>query len=106
MVLPLLIYLFGRVSLISPLSNILVLIAVPYAMLMGFLTGFLGFISTFLGQVAGGVTWVLLEYQIRIIEFFAKIPLASVSLGSWTVVFLFFWYAYILWKLMSRKTPV
>src|SRR3990167_9305306 len=44
MVLPLLIYLFGRVSLISPISNIAVIVAVPYAMALGFVTGGLGFL--------------------------------------------------------------
>ena len=103
-VLPLLIYLFGRVSLISPLTNILILIAVPYSMALGFITGVLGFLWEPLARVAGWGSWILLEYKIRVIELFARVPLASVELGDWALWLVFFCYAFLLWKLASRKT--
>lgn len=101
MVLPLLIYLFGRVSLISPLSNIAVIMAVPYAMIMGFITGGLGFLWVPLAQILGWTAWIILEYQIRAIEFFAKIPVASVTVDKWIAIPLLVFYAYAafaLWK--------
>lgn len=105
-VLPLLIYLFGRVSIISPITNILVLIAVPYAMAAGFATGVAGFLWEPLGQIFGWATWVSLEYQILVIEFFAKIPAASVNLGRWAIVPVIAVYTIIGWRLWkrSRKT--
>ena len=98
-VLPLLVYVFGQVSLVSPLVNILVLLAVPYAMVAGFITGGLGFLWEPLAYISGWVVWLLLEYQIRMIAFFAKIPAASVSLGAWVLIFMLPAYGLLLWRL-------
>lgn len=72
-VLPLLLYLFGRVSLISPLANVLVLLAVPYSMALGFAAAMLGFVSGLMGSIAGWLVWALLEYKIRVIELLASL---------------------------------
>ena len=106
MVLPLLIYLFGRVSIISPITNILVLIAVPYAMAAGFATGIAGFLWEPLSQVLSWVTWVLLEYQILVIEFFAKIPAGSIELGKWVIAPLVLLYLVIWYKSWRRSRKI
>ena len=79
-VLPLLIVLFGRVSLISPISNVAIVLAVPYAMAASFTTGVLGFFSLTLSNISAFVSWAILEYMIRAIEFFAGFPYASVEI--------------------------
>jgi|SRR3989338_3141805 len=89
-VLPLLIVLFGRVSLISPVSNIAVLLAVPYAMAASFVTGVLGFFSETLSNVSAFVSWAILEYMIRAIEFFAEFPYASVEIPPGIAPFIAF----------------
>ena len=106
MVLPLLIFLFGSISLVSPFANIAVLIAVPYAMAAGFIAAMLGFLSSLLGVIAGWGAWLLLEYQLRAISFFAGIPLASVEVNAWMVMPLLALYGVILWKIWknSQKT--
>lgn len=106
MVLPLLIYLFGRVSLISPISNIAVLIAVPYAMVLGFITGGLGFLWGPLAQISGWIAWTILEYQIRIIDFFAQIPAASITVGKWVAIPLVVFYGYAAIVLWRRSTKI
>lgn len=85
-VLPLLVYLFGRVSLVSPLANLLVLIAVPYAMAAGFVTGVAGYVAEPVAQVLGWASWLLLEYILRIVEIFSKIPAAAVEVGKWALI--------------------
>lgn len=89
-VLPLLIVLFGRVSLISPVSNIAVLLAVPYAMAASFITGVLGFFSSALSNVSAFISWAILEYMIRAIEFFASFPYASVEIPPGVAPFIAF----------------
>ncbi len=81
-VLPLIIILFGSVSLVSPVSNVLVVLAVPYTMFFGFLTGVLGFLSSSLASIPGFFAWVLLEYMIRVIELFSRVPYASISIPA------------------------
>lgn len=100
-VLPLLIYLFGQVSVVSPIANVLVLLAVPYAMIAGFITGGLGFLSHFLSMIAGWINWILLEYILRVIELFARLPLAAVRIGGWALMPLaaiYAWTGWVIWK--------
>ena len=100
-VLPLIIYLFGGVSLLTPLTNLLVLPAVPYAMLAGFLTGGLGLIWQPIGTVFGWVSWVLLEYQLRVIGFFSAMPFSLVAVpttGLMLVIVCYIWASIAWWR--------
>ncbi|MBI4120797.1 MAG: ComEC family competence protein [Parcubacteria group bacterium] len=78
-VLPLLIYMMGQVSLVAPLTNILVLPTIPYTMLFGFLTAVLGFVGDAVAWPFAFLTYALLEYQLFIVQLFAGLPFASVS---------------------------
>lgn len=103
MVLPLLIFLFGRVSLVSPLANLAVLIAVPYSMAVGFAAGAVGFLSVTLGSVVGWAAWVLLEYQLRVISFFARLPAASRETAVWLAAPLLMVYGVIFWRVWKKS---
>ncbi|MFA5172964.1 MAG: ComEC/Rec2 family competence protein [Candidatus Paceibacterota bacterium] len=74
-VLPLVFYYFGAFSILSFLSNILILEFVPYAMLFSFFTGFFSLFSNF-GEFASWVfsfpAYFILKYQISVIDFFAE----------------------------------
>lgn len=80
LVLPLLVYRFGRISFISPAANLAVLPFIPATMFFGFLTGGLGFAAEFLSRLAGGVSWLLLGYELSAIKFFAALPLAAIKI--------------------------
>jgi len=78
-VFPLIWWQFGRVSLIAPLANILVLPLIPLSMALIFFAGSLTLVNVPLGQITGFITWPVLEYIIEIVELLAKIPLASIG---------------------------
>lgn len=101
-VLPLLIFLFGRVSLISPVVNVLVLLVTPYAMGIGFAAATLAFLSGALGRLVGGGAWVILEYQLRVIGLFAKIPFAGVALGNAALIGILVMYLWIAWRIWRK----
>lgn len=103
MVLPLLVWLFGAVSLVSPAANLAVLIAVPYAMGAGFVAAMLGFISPLFASVAGWGAWLLLEYKLRAISFFARVPFASVHIGAWTAAPMLIIYGVVFWQLWKKQ---
>ena len=103
-VLPLLIFYFDRVSLLAPLVNVLVLWAIPYTMFFGFFVGLLGIIYLPLGQLLAGLPWVLLEYMIRVVEFFAAVPLASVSAKVNVPLILIFYLTLGGWLRYYRKS--
>ena len=79
-VLPLLVYQFGQISLVAPVVNVLVLPLMPFAMLFGFLAGAAGFIAPLAAKVFAYPLWCITAYQIHIIEYFASLPHALISL--------------------------
>ncbi|TSC67294.1 MAG: competence protein ComEC [Parcubacteria group bacterium Gr01-1014_66] len=84
-VLPLLVWHFGEISLISPLVNLLVLMVVPYAMGFGFAAGIAGFLSRTLAKIIGWLSRFFLSYLLWVSEVCARIPFALVHLPRWAV---------------------
>lgn len=76
-VLPLLLYYFGELSLVSPLTNLLILSLMPMTMLFGFLGALAGMIWTPFGIGIGSIGYALVAYQIWIVSVFSQIPGAS-----------------------------
>lgn len=72
-VFPFLAYYFGQISLISPLANLLVLPAVPLAMLFGAL-------GIALGEFFTWPAWLFLAYIIKAVELLASLPFAAIQL--------------------------
>lgn len=78
MVIPLLMWNFGHVSIVSPLVNMLVGPLIPAAMLFGFVGGVLGILNIALGQTFGLLGWLITATILAIIEWFASLPLAYI----------------------------
>lgn len=91
-VFPLILTVFGRVSIIGPLSNLVVLWIVPWTMAVSFVVGLLGIIFYPLGKIAALIAWPALEYVIKSVEYMAKIPGASFSVqkGVWAIELLLY----------------
>ncbi|MBC7225576.1 MAG: ComEC/Rec2 family competence protein, partial [Anaerolineae bacterium] len=83
MVLPLLVHGFGRLSLVAPLANLLVLPAQPLLMAWGALATALGMAWTPAGQVPGAVAWLLLTWTLGVADFLARLPFASLEVPRW-----------------------
>lgn len=76
-VLPLLLYYFGELSLVSPLTNLLILSLMPMTMLFGFLGALAGMIWMPFGIGIGSIGYALVAYQIWVVSVFSQIPGAS-----------------------------
>lgn len=97
-VLPVMIYHFQRLSLVSLLANPAILPAQPAVMILGGLAVILGLIHPPLGQLAALLAWPFVAYTIRIVELFDRIPGRVMALGEislhWLILFylvLFTW---------------
>lgn len=77
---PLILYQFERLSIVAPLVNILILSFIPLSMLTGFVQVLGGFIDLDLGRAIGWLTWVVLEYIIRVVDFFSNLNFAAIDL--------------------------
>lgn len=80
--LPWTIHLFRRVSLIAPLSNLLVPPVIPYAMLSGALSIILSTVSQTLGKLIALPAYLVLQWMTRSTTIMAATPLASVETGK------------------------
>jgi competence protein ComEC len=77
--LPLIIYYFGIMSLISPISNLLVLGILPFILAFAILFSILIFIWSKAGIFIGIILWLMLEYVLEIAELLSKIPFSFIK---------------------------
>ncbi len=104
--LPILIYNFGYISLVSPITNILIVpILAPITILI-FIFGLSGIIFPFFGLILSWPTWLFLTYITKIIDIFSKIPFASLNIKNISWVWLVIFYlilGFLVWKFRRKK---
>ncbi|MBO06337.1 MAG: hypothetical protein CMI58_04820 [Parcubacteria group bacterium] len=103
-ILPLLLNKIGEISLIAPVSNILVLPFIPFTMFFGFITSILGLALNFLGFIPGFLSFILLNYQIRVVEMFSSIPFSSVGVKVFPIWLTFLIYAFYFYLYKRSKS--
>lgn len=90
-VLPILIYNFGKISFISPVTNILIVPFITLLTIIGmfFIGGVM--VSMFLGRILLWPAYLGSAYVLRIIDWFAKIPWASKEVSGvhwiWLIIY-------------------
>ena len=103
-VLPFIIYKMGVLSLIALPANILILPAIPFAMGIGTLAGIIGNFSITIATPFAFMTHLLLRYIIILVNFFAQIPFAYVTLKGVSIFVCLGLYAIlILWVYKKRN---
>src|SRR3989344_2985346 len=90
MTLPIIASSFGIVSLIAPLTNIIVLPLIPYIMLFVLIAGIGAVIFIKLGAVLSLVPLILIWYVIFVARFFSSIPFAALEMQSYWVIWIGF----------------
>ncbi|HSG15521.1 MAG TPA: DNA internalization-related competence protein ComEC/Rec2 [Anaerolineae bacterium] len=78
---PLIVFHFKQLSVISPLANLFILPAQPGVMTWGILSTLTGMAVPIVGQGLAWVTWFFLNYTIGRVQFFASLPAASVGVN-------------------------
>jgi len=105
--LPILIYNFGQISLISPLTNILILPLIPLITILGFIFSFLGIFWQGLAQILSWPAWLLITYILKVIDSSSKIPFTSLIFKNVHWFFLIISYlilgGLIIWLNQRRK---
>jgi len=105
-VLPLLLYKIGDLSLVALPVNFLILVFVPLTMVLVFLAGGVGVFSALLAMPLGWASYLLLRYEIFIVEFFAKLPFAAVGIKYfplWLMLAVYFLYAILIFRLNGKN---
>ncbi|MFH2018793.1 MAG: ComEC/Rec2 family competence protein [bacterium] len=79
---PLILFQFGRFSLIAPFANILILSAIPLTMMLGFAVVIIGFVSISLGQIFSWLPWLVLTYMLKITEILSRIEFTQFEIPN------------------------
>jgi competence protein ComEC len=103
--LPLLMAYFRQLSLVSLITNPLVLPAQTGVMVFGLLALGGGLIAIPIGQVLGWLAWVFLAWTLGVIHLFASVPNASILLDYVSPIWLVIYYAVLLGLTWYLKRP-
>ncbi|MDP2926619.1 MAG: ComEC/Rec2 family competence protein [bacterium] len=106
--LPVLIYNFDYVSLISPLTNLLLVPLIPYLTMAGFVFGALGIVSFSLGQVLAWFVWLGTSYILLVVDWSLKIPGSHFVFRGVAGPFLaisYLFLGYFTWRIREKPGP-
>lgn len=76
---PIILYYFGSFSLVSLLTNLIIIPFIPFVMLIGFISAVLGMVWPYLGYVLSWTVAFVLKSIIGVIHFSASLPYASLE---------------------------
>lgn len=104
--LPVLISNFGRLSLIGPMANVLIVPLIPFVTVLGFVASILGMIFLPLGYSFSLPLWLFLTYILRLTDYFSGLSFASLVFKgvpwflpavSYAVL------SYLIWKRQNKE---
>jgi hypothetical protein len=84
-------------------ANIIVLPFIPLTMAFGFLTGLLGILWYGLAAPFGFISYILLHYEIGVIELLAGLPFASFTFSYFPLTLTIFIYAGFAYYLFCKS---
>ncbi|MCC2630737.1 MAG: internalization-related competence protein ComEC/Rec2, competence protein ComEC protein [Candidatus Paceibacter sp.] len=103
---PFLLYLTGALSIVAVPANLALFLLIPITMLVSFLTGTLGMISSILAWPVSFVGFLFLKTILTIVHVFSALPFASISFPAiplWLVVLGYSCFTVILVKFHESK---
>jgi len=104
--LPILVYNFGQISLAGPVANIFIVPLLSFITILGFVLAAVGTISISLALILSFPVWFLLTYIFKIVEFFSKIPQATVFIKNVSPFWLIISYlilGLIIWRIQENQ---
>jgi len=105
-VIPIIMYNFHSLSLISLLANALVLPIIPLAMSLVFATSVLGLIWQTVSLPLAWVTFLPLKYIIETVNYLASLKWASMTVENFNIGWLIVWYTILFFGLFFIKSKM
>ena len=102
-VFPFILYKMGNLSLVALPANVLILPFIPFTMMLGFITGFVGLVWYVFAVPIGFISYLFLHYELLVINFFSNLPFASISFPDFPLVLTIIIYAYFIYRLFGRN---
>lgn len=101
-VMPFILYNMGNLSLVALPTNILILPFIPITMMFGFFTGIAGLIFNIFAFPFGYVSYLLLHYELAVVNFFSHLSFASFSIPNFPLLITLLIYIYFVYKLFWK----
>jgi len=104
---PIMVFNFGTISLIAPLTNILIVPVMYFIMLFGFLAAVAGMAANMLGIIFSVPAWILISYFLKVMDLFYQ-PWAVVQWQNISWAWLAIYYVILLaivWRLNKKLQP-
>ena len=103
---PYILYTMGQISIIGMVVNILVLPFIPITMLFVFIAGMSGMFVSSVALPFAWVSHVLLSYELFIVDYFARLPFASINVGEFSFWFVVGFYVVIIGVVVWKKIQI
>ena len=100
--LPIMAWHFGRLPLISLITNVLILPVQPAVMVLGGLALLGGLLYIPLGSLLAWIAWPFATYTIRVVELFSRLPHGVIVLGEFSFLFVIGYYLVLFLFTFSR----
>ncbi len=94
-VLPILIYNFHNLSLVSLLANILILPIIPLTMLLVFLSALGGLFLGYFSYLPAWLAFLPLKYEMEVISWLSELSWASMEIKNFSWLGVLIWYAFL-----------
>jgi len=101
-VFPFILYKMGNFSFVALPANILILPFIPFTMMLGFMTGFIGFIWYGFSVPMGYLSYLFLHYELGVISFFSHLPFAAFTFPDFPFFLTLIIYIYFIYRLFGR----
>jgi competence protein ComEC len=102
-VMPFILYKMGNLSLVALPANVLIIPFIPISMLLGFLSGILGFLWHLLSIPFSFLAYLFLHYQLLIVKFFSQLPFASFTIPNFPLLITILIYIYFIYFLFKEE---
>ncbi len=106
-ILPVIAYYFKSISLVAPVTNLLIIPIINWVMIFGFLAAFLGAFSNVLGFVFSIPAYALMLYFMKVIDIFGQ-PWAVKTIQNFPLFWIVIYYgllAALIWWLDKKVRP-
>jgi len=81
----------------------LILATVPAAMLFGAIAGIAGWVSEILSIPAAWTAYALIEYELKVVDFFANTAIAEINFSGFGLFITLFLYGVMLWLTFVQR---
>ena len=103
--LPLIAFNFQRIPTLGILATVLALPVLPFLLLTSVLAAAAGVVDAQLGQVVGWLAWVPLEYVLKLVHFFSRVPSSTISVPAFSGVLVWAYYGVFALVLLRPRDP-